>query len=65
MGQQEMLHWRLFFQHLLSQASAKTSSSRVGTASSPAPDNALWQAFLRMASQPKLQVLFLLRVAQM
>ncbi|KAK9862567.1 hypothetical protein WJX84_010830 [Apatococcus fuscideae] len=54
MGPHELLHWRLFFQHVLNQpCSAKAGGT--GSKQAAAAGDALWQAFSRMASQPKLQ----------
>ena len=56
MGQHELLHWRLFFQHLLRQPRPGDKASALGSKPTASAGNDLWQAFTRMASQPKLQV---------
>ncbi len=55
MGQQELLHWRLFFEHLLSQAADPKRTAFKASAAAAYPEE-LWEAFTRMASQHKLQV---------
>ena len=58
MGPQELLHWRLFFQHLLSHAASAVGSEGVIPKDQTASGSAqqLWESFQRLSSQPKLQV---------